>query len=68
MIDNSTAVAYIRNQEGTRSPALLKIVKRVWNLANKLEFNLVPTHIKGQNNVLADLASRWARFYQRNGH
>ena len=58
MIDNTTAVAYIRNQGGTRSPALLKLTTRIWTLATKLEVTLIPTHIKGQNNVLADLASR----------
>ena len=58
MIDNTTAVSYIRNQGGTRSPALLKLVTRVWILANKWGITLVPEHIRGSHNVLADLASR----------
>lgn len=58
MIDNTTTVAYIRNQGGTRSPALLKLVTRVWVLANKWNITLIPEHIRGSHNVLAYLASR----------
>ena len=57
LIDNSTAVAYIRNQGGTRSRALLKLTGRILLLADQLQIQLIPRHITGQLNVLADLAS-----------
>ena len=59
LVDNTTAVAYLRNQGGTRSKALSKLSRRILLLAHNLQVTLVPSaHITGQLNVLADLASR----------
>ena len=43
---------------GTRSWSLLKLSMRILKLAHKLQLTIVPRHIAGQLNVLADLASR----------
>ena len=43
---------------GTRSRALLKLSMRILRLAHRLQIGMVPRHIAGQLNVLADLASR----------
>ena len=58
LVDNTTAVAYLRNQDGTRSRSLSKLSRRILLLAHSLQITLVPRHITGQLNVLADLASR----------
>ena len=57
-LDNATAVAYLRKQGGTHSLALLRLTFRIWKLAEQMRVTLVPKHIAGQRNVLADLASR----------
>ena len=57
MIDNATTVSYLK-KEGERSRALLKLSMRILRLAHRLRRVMVPRHIAGQLNVLADLASR----------
>ena len=57
-IDNSTTVAYLRKEGGTRSQALLRLSHRILKLAYDLQIRLYPQHIAGHLNVLADLASR----------
>ena len=57
-IDNTTAVAYLKKQGGTHSAALMRLAFRIWKLAEQLKVTIVPRHIAGQRNVLADLASR----------
>ena len=49
--DNSTAIAYLRNQVGTRSQLLLR-----W--AEALPVTLAPQFIMGRHNVLVDSLSR----------
>lgn len=58
LIDNSTAVSYLRNQGGTHSRSLTKLTRRIFQLAHRWKISLIPQHIAGQLNVLADLASR----------
>lgn len=58
MIDNTTAVAYIKKEGGVRSKSLTKLARKIALLAFENEITLVPRHIAGQCNVLADLASR----------
>ena len=56
--DNTSAVAYINHQGGTRSGALLS---RTWNLLTRceeLEINLRATHLAGKENTVADALSR----------
>ena len=58
LIDNSTAVSHLKKQGGTRSRSLLKLTTRILQLAHDLGIQILPRHITGQLNVLADLASR----------
>ena len=58
MIDNTTAVAYIKKERAVRSKSLTKLARKIALLAFENEITLVPRHIAGQCNVLADLASR----------
>ena len=58
LIDNSTVVSYLQKQGGTRSPALMQVTREVLLLAEQEEFLIVAQHIKGNLNVVADLASR----------
>ena len=56
--DNSTALAYLRKQGGTRSPVLNSIAQRILRWAELIDLVLVPQFIQGKNNVLADFLSR----------
>ena len=56
--DNSTAVAYLRNQGGTQSPLLNSIAQRILRWAESLPLVLAPQFMMGKNNVLADALSR----------
>ena len=58
LIDNSTTVSYIKKQGGTRSWELMAATKSVFELAQKLKITIIPHHIPGQLNALADMASR----------
>ena len=56
--DNSTAISYLRNQGGTRSPLLNSIAQRILSWAELLPVVLAPQFLMGRNNVLADSPSR----------
>jgi len=58
MLDNTSAVAYLNRQGGTRSKALLKLVTRIHLQAHAMGVVIHARHIAGEANVLADLASR----------
>ena len=57
-IDNSTAVAYLNKQGGTRSLALTNLTRQIYSRADQFNVTLLPQHLAGDLNVLADLASR----------
>ena len=56
--DNTTAVAYIRRQGGTRSSSLLKLTQELFAWTEEHSITLVARHIAGRLNVLADGLSR----------
>ena len=56
--DNSTALAYLHKQWGTRSPVLNSIAQRILRWAESIDLVLVPQFIQGRHNVLADSLSR----------
>ena len=56
--DNSTAVAYIRKQGGTHSQSLFHKTLELFNLLDQFVITLVPTHLPGARNVMADALSR----------
>ena len=56
--DNSTAIAYLRNQGGTRSQLLNSISQRILRWAESLPVVLAPQFIMGCNNVIADSLSK----------
>jgi len=58
MSDNSTVVAYLHNQGGTKSIPLYRISKEILLLAHRLHMVLQVKHIPGERNALADLLSR----------
>ena len=55
--DNSTAVSYLRNQDGTRSSFLNSIAQRILRWAEDLSVVISPRFIIGKHNVLADALS-----------
>ena len=56
--DNSTVVAYLNNQGGTRSKELCGLARDVLLLCQENLITLVVKHIPGKLNILADTLSR----------
>ena len=56
--DNTTVVAYLKNQVGTHCYALYQLAKDVLILCSQFQIHLVVRHIPGRLNVLADSLSR----------
>jgi hypothetical protein len=56
--DNSTVVDYIRKQGGTHSPVLCRMTWELLQFCRCENIVLVPRHIPGQYNILADALSR----------
>ena len=56
--DNSTALAYLRKQVGTRSTILNAISQRILRWAETIYLVLASQFIQGKHNVLADSLSR----------
>ena len=57
-IDNSTTVAHLRKEGGTRSWPLTRLTFRILKWCDKHKVVLVPVHIAGIRNILADSLSR----------
>lgn len=58
MTDNTTVVGQIRNQGGTHSRELFDLTVRLFEWADLHRVTLVPRHIPGRLNVIADRLSR----------
>jgi hypothetical protein len=57
-VDNSTAVAYLKRQGGTRSNQLMAVTYRIFRMMEDHHVTLVCRHIPGRLNVHADRLSR----------
>jgi hypothetical protein len=55
--DNLTVVAYIRKQGGTHSDTLCRLTRDLFQLCSRLGTELIPRHIPGKRNILADALS-----------
>ena len=58
LLDNSTAVAHLNHQGGTRSRLMMEETRRVFQGLLSLNITPLAKHIAGELNVIADLASR----------
>ena len=56
--DNSTVVAYLGHQGGTRSSPLLELSKEILEWAEGRVLSISAIHIKGTSNIEADFLSR----------
>ena len=56
--DNTTTVAYLRKEGGTRSPSLNTLAQAILRWSESLSIRLAPQFLPGSNNVLADALSR----------
>ena len=56
--DNTTTVAYLRKEGGTRSPLLITLAQEILRWTESLSIRLAPQFLPGTNNVLADALSR----------
>lgn len=57
-LDNTTAVSYINNQGGTRSPKLMSLTLDLWNWCLRHNIFLKAKYLPGVLNVQADRESR----------
>ena len=62
MCDNVFAIAYLRNQGGTRSQQMCRMAIDTCEWAEKRSMTLIPRHLPGHLNVLADHLSRRDQF------
>ena len=58
LCDNTTAVAYLRKEGGTRSPLFNSLAQEILRWTESLSIRLAPQFLPGSNNVLADALSR----------
>ena len=58
LVDNSTTVAYVNKQGGTRSDEMNDLTRQLMNLALKNRITVTAFHLAGERNVVADLLSR----------
>ena len=58
MCDNVSAIAYLRNQGGTRSQQMCRMAIDTCEWAEERSMTLIPRHLPGHLNVLADHLSR----------
>jgi hypothetical protein len=56
--DNTTVVAYINRQGGTKSPNLCRLAEQMLSWTQDRQISLTARHIPGKLNVIADLLSR----------
>ena len=59
--DNQSVVAYLRNQGGTKSTALMELTYEIFQIIEKYNIYLTPYHIPGRYNTLADSLSRQSK-------
>ena len=57
-LDNTTAVYYINNKGGTRSPELMALTMELWTWCLSRNIYIQAEHLPGLQNCLADKASR----------
>ena len=57
-LDNTTAVTYVNNQGGTRSPSLMLLTLELWNCCLQRNILITAEHLPGVSNILADRESR----------
>ena len=57
-IDNTTAVAYVRNFGGTKSKGSCDWALKFWDIVLGRNSWVIPSHIQGKKNVMADFFSR----------
>jgi hypothetical protein len=58
MSDNTSAIAYINKQGGTRCMAQNELAFEIWEYCRQNDIHISAAHIPGKHNVLADEASR----------
>ena len=58
LIDNTTTVAYINKQGGTKSDNMTSLTRNLLLMTMRHKITLTAHHLKGVNNVLSDMLSR----------
>ena len=56
--DNTTALAYLKNQGGTISPTLNSLAQEILRWAEEKDIRLIPQFVMGERNIVADVLSR----------
>ena len=58
MLDNTTAISYLKRMGGTHSPHINKVAKDIWLWARERGIWLSAAHVPGRENRIADYKSR----------
>lgn len=56
--DNKSVVAYLRNEGGSRSTALMNLTYQIYEILDRFDIHVVAHHIPGRYNSVADRLSR----------
>lgn len=67
-VDNVTAVAYINKQGGTHSVLMMREARLLFEVLQQHQMVVTASHIAGELNALADLASRQGQVLQTEWH
>ena len=59
LLDSTTAVCYISNMGGSRSPACHAVARKIWDFCRANAIHLTVSHIPGIANDIADAQSRY---------
>ena len=58
MSDNTSAIAYVNKQGGTRCMTQNDLAIQIWEFCKDRNIHISAAHIPGKHNILADAASR----------
>ncbi|XP_070541334.1 uncharacterized protein [Ptychodera flava] len=57
-MDNTTAVAYLKHQGGSRSQSLCKVALQIWQFCEQRSINLTVEHLPGRNHTSLTVKSK----------
>jgi hypothetical protein len=65
--DNQVAINILNSGRGV-DPILQTISRNVWLFSSQWDCDIQFTHIKGKNNIIADMLSRWDSYFNPHAH
>jgi hypothetical protein len=65
--DNQVAINILNSGRGV-DPILQNISRNIWLFSSQWDCDIQFTHIKGENNIIADMLSRWESYLNPHSH